>query len=259
MSEGDAPLSLDGPLVNGNPVRDGWFSPPISSPAAPLCLALGEIPRQPGSPAGRAVDVSVDGLGADGVVHFIQLPPPGDLFRRPSHGKAVSDVIAKAGGALDLRATQFADPGHSIGAVRSIAQGTAVPRDLPVDRPAMTAEPASDLARSKAHFDHAAQAASLIKREVAVFGSHGDPGHSRCRTWFGNLAGVVFGRWFVGGRPRDDCRSACSSRREATPSRTRFARSTSPEGEVGGEVPLPLGLRRLQHRAVVADDPDLGP
>ena len=114
-----------------------------------------------------------------------------DRTRLPSPAirrKPLSDVIAKAGGALDLRATQFADPGHSIGAVRSIAQGTAVPRDLPVDRPAMTAEPASDLPRSKAHFDHAAQAASLIKREVAVFGSHGDPGHSRCRTWFGNLA-----------------------------------------------------------------------
>lgn len=188
MSEDDAFLSLDGPLVNGNPVRDGWFSPPISSPAPPLCLALGEIPRQSGSPPGRAVDVSVDGLGADWVGHSIQLHPPGDLFRRPSHGKAVSHVIAKAGGALDLRATQFADPGHSIGAVRSIARGTAVAGNLPVNRPPMPAKTTGDLTRCKAHFDHAAQTASLIKREVAVFGSHGDPRHSRCRAWFGNLA-----------------------------------------------------------------------
>jgi hypothetical protein len=50
MSEGDAGIGLGGPLINGNPVRDGWFSPPISSPAAPLRLALGEIARQSGPP-----------------------------------------------------------------------------------------------------------------------------------------------------------------------------------------------------------------
>ena len=35
--------------------------------------------------------------------------------------------------------------------------------------------------------DQAAQAASLLKREVAVSRSNGDPGHSRCRTWSENL------------------------------------------------------------------------
>jgi hypothetical protein len=121
MSKGDAPVSLGRPPINWDAVGDGWFALPVSPPAAPLCLALGEIARQPGAPANRAVDVSVDGLGADAVVHCIELHPSGDLFRRPSHGKAVSDVIAKAGGALQLRTAQLADPGHPIGAVRSIA------------------------------------------------------------------------------------------------------------------------------------------
>jgi hypothetical protein len=53
------------------------------------------------------------------------------------------------------------------------------------------AKPAGDLAHSKANFHQAAQAASLIKREVTVFCSHGDPGHSRCRTWFENLASAI--------------------------------------------------------------------
>lgn len=35
----------------------------------------------------------------------------------------------------------------------------------------------------------AAQTASLINREMSEFVFHGDPGHSRCRTWFENLAG----------------------------------------------------------------------
>jgi hypothetical protein len=44
-----------------------------------------------------------------------------------------------------------------------------------------------DLADAQAHFHHAAQAASLLKAEVAVSLSHGDPGHSRWRTWYVNL------------------------------------------------------------------------
>ena len=59
---------------------------------------------------------------------------------------------------------------------------------IPVDRPAMPTEAAGDLASPKTHLHKAAQAASLIKSEVTVLRSHGDPGHSRCRTWFANLA-----------------------------------------------------------------------
>ena len=51
----------------------------------------------------------------------------------------------------------------------------------------MPPEPAGDLALAHAHLHQAAQAASLFKREVAVCLSHGDPGHSRCRTWFVSL------------------------------------------------------------------------
>src|SRR5512132_1973661 len=41
---------------------------------------------------------------------------------------------------------------------------------------------------AKTHLHQAAQTASLLQTEVAVSGSHGDPGHSRCRTWFVDLA-----------------------------------------------------------------------
>jgi hypothetical protein len=51
----------------------------------------------------------------------------------------------------------------------------------------MSTKSAGDLTRSEAHFHQAAQTASLFKCEVTVSDSHGDPGHSRCRTWFGNL------------------------------------------------------------------------
>ena len=52
----------------------------------------------------------------------------------------------------------------------------------------MTAKPACNLPGTKAHFYQAAQAAALFKTEMIVFDSNDDPGHSRCRTWFGNLA-----------------------------------------------------------------------
>ena len=152
VAELAAQMSLGGPLMDRHAVGDGWLSPAVSSPAAPLRLALREIARQSGLPAGRAVDVAVDGLRADAVVHGVQLHPPGDLFRRPSHGKAVPDVIAQAGGALDLRAAQFADPGDPIGAVRSIVSGAAVAGDLSVDRPAMPTKPAGDLTGTKGPF-----------------------------------------------------------------------------------------------------------
>src|SRR5262245_57282610 len=163
MPKGDARLSFGGPLINGSPVRDGWLSPPISSPAASLCLALREITRQSGNAAGGAVDIPIDGLRADAVVDRVQLHPPRNLFRGPPHGKAVSDIIAKVGEALDLRAAQFTHPGHPIGAVRSILGGAAIAGDLPIDRSAVPAKPAGNLTNFQAHFHQAAQAASLVQ------------------------------------------------------------------------------------------------
>ena len=46
----------------------------------------------------------------------------------------------------------------------------------------MPPQPAGDLALAHTHLRQAAKTASLFKREVAVCLSHGDPGHSRCRT-----------------------------------------------------------------------------
>ena len=51
----------------------------------------------------------------------------------------------------------------------------------------MTPKAPRNLTAAKTHLHQAAQAASLLKREVAVSRSHGDPGHSRCRTWFVDL------------------------------------------------------------------------
>jgi hypothetical protein len=56
-----------------------------------------------------------------------------------------------------------------------------------MDGGAMSAKPTRNLAAAQTHLHQAAQAASLLKREVAVSHSHGDPGHSRCRTWFVDL------------------------------------------------------------------------
>src|SRR5690606_8361810 len=59
--------------------------------------------------------------------------------------------------------------------------------ELAVDRAPVAAEPPGNLADAQAHLYHAAQAASLLKAEVAVSLSHGDSEHSRCRTWFVSL------------------------------------------------------------------------
>jgi hypothetical protein len=105
----------------------------------------------------------VDGLGADSAFHGVQLHSSGNLFRRPSHGEAVFDMIAKVDGALDLRATQFAHPGPAVSAIRAIIIDAPVSGDLPVDRPSMPTKSAGDLASPKAHFHQAAQAASFVK------------------------------------------------------------------------------------------------
>lgn len=51
--------------------------------AAAARLALGELARQPGAAPGGAVDVAVDGLGADPVVQSLPFHPPRDLLRSP--------------------------------------------------------------------------------------------------------------------------------------------------------------------------------
>src|SRR5512143_801786 len=56
-----------------------------------------------------------------------------------------------------------------------------------MDGGAMSAKPTRDLAAAQTHLHQPTQAAALLKREVAVSRSHGDPGHSRCRTWFVDL------------------------------------------------------------------------
>jgi hypothetical protein len=96
-------------------------------------------------------------------------------------------VDAQAGGARDLRAAQLARPGAPRGAVQPVAVDIPVAPEFAVDRGSMPPQPAGDLALAHAHLHQTAQAASLFKCEVAVSLSHGDPGHSRCRTWFVRL------------------------------------------------------------------------
>ena len=48
--------------------------------------------------------------------------------------------------------------------------------DFPVDRGAITTQTAGDLADAEPHLHQIAQATSLLKREVAVSGSQGEPG-----------------------------------------------------------------------------------
>src|SRR5512134_3666856 len=95
---------------------------------------------------------------------------------------------AQADGALNLRAAQLARPGAALGAIGPVAVNTAIAGNLPVDRRPMTAQAAGNLADAKPRLHQAAQAASLLKFKVRVLRSHGDPGHSRCRTWFASLA-----------------------------------------------------------------------
>jgi hypothetical protein len=45
--------------------------------------------------------MAIDGLRADRMLRSVELHPPRDLLRRPSHGQAVLDVGAQAGGARD--------------------------------------------------------------------------------------------------------------------------------------------------------------
>ena len=184
VTELAAKMGLCRALLDRRPVGDGGLAPAVAPPSAAPRLALREQPRQAGAPSGRAVGVAVDGTGADPVLRSLKLHPPRDLLRGPSHGKAVLDIGPQAGGARDLRAAQLARPGTACGAVRPIAVGAAVAAELAVDRAPVPAKPPRDLADAQAHLHQAAQAASLFKREVAVSLSHGDPGHSRCRTWF---------------------------------------------------------------------------
>ena len=187
VAELAAKMGLCRALVDRRAVGDGGLAPAVAPSPAALRLALGEQPRQPRSPAGRAVGVAVDGLRTDPVLRSVELHPPRDLLRGPSHGKAVLDLHAKAGGARDPRAAQLALPGPPRGAVRPVAVGAPVAGELALDRAPVAAEPPGDLADAQAHLHQAAQAASLLKAEVAVSLSHGGPGHSRCRTWFVSL------------------------------------------------------------------------
>src|SRR5512135_1394495 len=186
-------MSLGRPLVDRRSVGDGGLSLAVAPSPTPLRLALREQSGKASAPAGRAGGMAVGGLRAEGVFRFFELHPPGDLLRRPSHGKAVLDVGAKAAAASDPRAAQLARPGTAIGAVGPVAVNTTVSPDLAMDGGAMSTKPTRDLAAAQPHLHQAAQAASLHKREVAVSRSHGDPGHSRCRTWFVDLRGAPGG------------------------------------------------------------------
>jgi hypothetical protein len=93
------------PLMDRDAVRDGRIAPAVAPSPTALRLALREKTGQPRPPPGRAIGMAIDGLGADRVLRSFELHPPRDLLRGPSHGKAVLDVGAQAGGARDLRAT----------------------------------------------------------------------------------------------------------------------------------------------------------
>ena len=72
------------------------------------------------------------GFRADRVLRSIELYPVRDLLPAtiPSHGKAVLDVGAQAGGARDPRAAQLARPDASLGAVRPVAVSAPTAREL---------------------------------------------------------------------------------------------------------------------------------
>lgn len=70
---------------------------------------------------------------------------------------------------------------------RPVAVGAAIALEFTVERAPVAATTHGDLADAQAHLHHAAQLTSLVKAEVAVSRSHGDPGHSRCRTWLADL------------------------------------------------------------------------
>src|SRR5512132_2122000 len=64
--------------------------------------------------------------------------------------------------------------------------------------------------RRPAVLDHqAAQTASLLQTEVAVSRSHGDPEHSRCRTWFVDLAQTNHRCWSVYSKSWPSTMSGC--------------------------------------------------
>jgi HlyD family secretion protein len=75
------------------------------------------------------------------------------------------------GEAVDLRRSQ-----------RATAEAAVASAEAAVARAAMPAKPAGNLRLRKLHLHQAAQAATLLERKLAVILSHGDPGHSGCRT-----------------------------------------------------------------------------
>lgn len=82
-----------------------------------------------------------------------QLHPPGDLLGRPSHSKAVSDVGAKVGGALDPRPAQLSGPGSAPSADWPLAIGIAVKPQLPVDGSPITPQMPGNLDHWQTYFD----------------------------------------------------------------------------------------------------------
>jgi hypothetical protein len=189
MAELAAKVGLCRTLVDRSAVRDRRLSPTIAAASTALRLALCKEAMQPGASTRRAADVTIDGLRAEPLLRSIEFHPPCDLPGRPTHGKAVLDVDAQAGGAHDSGAAQLAGPSTARGAVGPVSLDAMVASELAMDRAAVAPHAPGNLSDAQIHLHQAAQAASLLKRKVAEFLSHGDPGHSRCRTWFVNLAG----------------------------------------------------------------------
>ncbi len=190
MAELAAKMGLCRPLMDRRAVRDGGLAPAVPAPPAELRLALRKPPRQAGAPARRAVGVAIDGLRADPVLRSVELHPPaicsGDHpMARRSSTWARRRVVRAILEPRSLRAHA-----RRRGVVRPTV-GAPVAIDLATDRAPVTTHPPRDLADAQAHLHHAVQTASLLKAEVAVSRSHGDPGHSRCRTSFASLQWVA--------------------------------------------------------------------
>ena len=95
MAEFRSHMGLGRSEVDRHAVRDCRLTRSIASSTAPLSLAVRELTGQARATPSGAVDVAVNGFRRNSELPSVPVHPPGDLLRRPSHGKAARDVGAR--------------------------------------------------------------------------------------------------------------------------------------------------------------------
>ncbi|MEM9592184.1 MAG: hypothetical protein AAF967_12760 [Pseudomonadota bacterium] len=134
-----------------HPVRDRRFSLAVAGAAASPGLTLRKKVVQAVASPCDAEDVPVDGLNANAVLIFFKFHPLGDDLGRPSHSKAVADMLRQPGGALDLAAAQLPYPSSTICSLGPIVIQIRIAPDLTVDRTSVSSKTSRDLALAQAH------------------------------------------------------------------------------------------------------------